>query len=222
MKKYVIKKAKKTPKLGALWNASDWKNGQSLSIDNFLPESSEHRPETKTKLLYDEKGIHGFFMVKDKYIRCMHTEFQSPVCRDSCVEFFFQPIENKGYFNFEFNCGGAFLCNYIENNTRVKNGFTKYAKLDKDDMAQVKVFHSMPKVVEPEIQEKTTWFLGFHIPFKLIEKRTGKLGDISGQEWRGNFYKCGDKTSHPHWAAWSPVSYLDFHLQKCFSSLVFE
>ena len=99
MKKYVIKKAKKTPKLGALWNASDWKNGQSLSIDNFLPESSEHRPETKTKLLYDEKGIHGFFMVKDKYIRCMHTEFQSPVCRDSCVEFFFQPIENKGYFN---------------------------------------------------------------------------------------------------------------------------
>ena len=41
------------------------------------------------------------------------------------------------------------------------------------------------------------------------------------QAWRGNLYKCGDRTSHPHWAAWSPVDELNFHLPRCFGTLRF-
>jgi hypothetical protein len=50
-----------------------------------------------------------------------------------------------------------------------------------------------------------------HRPF-TIEK---------GNLWRANFYKCGDDTSHPHWAAWSPVDELNFHLPRCFGRLGF-
>jgi hypothetical protein len=42
--------------------------------------------------------------------------------------------------------------------------------------------------------------------------------------WRANFYKCGDKTSHPHWLTWNPVDKPrpDFHLPQYFGTLVFE
>lgn len=35
-----------------------------------------------------------------------------------------------------------------------------------------------------------------------------------GTRWRANFYKCADKTSHPHWLTWAPVDYPKpkFHL----------
>ena len=36
------------------------------------------------------------------------------------------------------------------------------------------------------------------------------------------FFKCGDKTSHPHWASWNPVDELNFHLPRCFSEIIFE
>ncbi|MEW6117215.1 MAG: carbohydrate-binding family 9-like protein, partial [Nitrospirota bacterium] len=42
------------------------------------------------------------------------------------------------------------------------------------------------------------------------------------REWRANFYKCGDATSHPHWASWAPVEALNFHLPHCFGTICFE
>jgi hypothetical protein len=53
----------------------------------------------------------------------------------------------------------------------------------------------------------------------VLERYVGPLAPLAGQVWRGNFYKCGDRTSHPHWAAWSPVDELNFHLPRCFGAL---
>jgi hypothetical protein len=46
----------------------------------------------------------------------------------------------------------------------------------------------------------------------------------SGVRWKANFYKCADKTSHPHWLTWSPVDYPTpkFHLPQFFGTLEFE
>jgi hypothetical protein len=79
----------------------------------------------------------------------------------------------------------------------------------------------MPEMIEPEIKEETEWYLGFFFPFHLIAKYAGELGELSGKEWTANFYKCGDKTSHPHWASWNPVSELNFHLPECFGRIKF-
>ena len=39
---------------------------------------------------------------------------------------------------------------------------------------------------------------------------------------RANFYKCGDKTAHPHFLSWNPVvsSKPDFHRPECFGELI--
>jgi hypothetical protein len=86
---------------------------------------------------------------------------------------------------------------------------------------QVQLRASLQPIVEPEIKEATAWSLEFRIPFALLEEHVGPLGEIAGQTWRGNFFKCAEENSHPHWAAWSPVDEFNFHLPRCFGELRF-
>jgi hypothetical protein len=140
---------------------------------------------------------------------------------DSCVEFFVRPKSGKGYFNFEFNCGGNLHSSYILDNTRTPNGFKDIDFLAKTELRQVKIYHSLPKIVDPEITKPTDWTIQFFVPFSLLEKHVGKIGFPAGQEWRANFYKCADHTSHPHWASWQPLSKRDFHMPQHFGAIKF-
>jgi hypothetical protein len=80
----------------------------------------------------------------------------------------------------------------------------------------------MPAAVSPEITGPVTWILEFFVPFALLEKYAGPLGDLAGREWSANFFKCGDETSHPHWVSWQPLPSLNFHLPECFGVIHFE
>lgn len=221
---YLINRVEKPVELGAAWDSADWNSAQVGKISNFFEapgRSSDHKPNVEFKLQYGKDGFYGLYKVKDKYVRSVVTEFNGSVCRDSCVEFFVEPAGGQGYLNFEFNCGGSFLVYCIRDCSRTENGFKDYRPLTAEDAAMVKVFHTMPEVVDPEIAEDTEWRLGFFIPFKLFEKYFGNLGALGGRKWRANFYKCGDSTSHPHWASWAPVSELNFHLPQCFQTIEF-
>jgi len=205
-----------------LWNGDIWRNVPALEVGNFRQEGSTHRPQTLCKLLYDQERLYGIFRVDDQYVRSVNTEFQSDVYKDSCVEVFLQPKSTGGYFNFEFNCGGALLASYVIDPTRVSGRVTQCLPLTLDDDRQIQRYHNLPIVVEPEIVAKQIWFLEFSIPFAVLTKFAGPLGEIAGQTWRGNFYKCGNETSHPHWGAWSTVQELNFHLPECFGRITFE
>jgi hypothetical protein len=145
----------------------------------------------------------------------------APTYLDSCVEIFLQPRPDKGYFNFEFNCGGSLLCYYVVDPTRVTGGFRDYTPIPESDGQQITIYHSMPPKVEPEIDAPTEWCLEFFIPFSLFESKVGPVSPVSGRAWRANLYKCGDDTSHPHWAAWAAVDELNFHLPRCFGTIRF-
>lgn len=222
MKSYKVKKVNCPVDIGAAWDSADWKDVEILKINNFRSESSDHRPAVECRLQHDGKGFYGLFQVEDKYIRSVFTEYNSSVCRDSCVEFFVEPPGGQGYLNFEFNCGGTLLLYHVVDPSRGDNGFKDYAPVSENEAKAVNIFHTMPKVVEPEITENRTWRLGFHIPFSLFESRFKGLKAASGQTWCGNFYKCGDNTSHPHWASWNPVTVLNFHLPECYGNIILE
>ena len=210
------------PTLDGAWDGQEWENANILNIDIFRDRSTEHHPEVKAKLLYNDKGIYGQFKVKDQYVRAVKTGYQESVCKDSCVEFFFKPKPESGYLNFEFSCGGAMLCSYITDNTRTKNGFAKYVMLQDSELDMVDIYHSLPAKVDPEITEPTEWFLGFFIPFSLLEIYVGDIGNVSAEKWTANLYKCADDTSHPHWASWNPITETNFHLPECFGDIEFE
>jgi len=196
-----------------------WPRLPVAAVNHFLPQSSPHRPRTVVRLAHDGQSIYGRFEVDDQYVRSVRTGYGSEVWKDSCVEFFVEPKVGCGYFNFEFNCGGAFLVNHIVDPTRTAEGFKEFTRLPESLARQVRVRASLPQVVELEITQPTNWSLEFQIPFGLFENYIGPLSDVSGQTWRGNFFKCAEENSHPHWATWSPVSEFNFHLPQCFGTL---
>jgi len=222
MPQYIVRFAAIKPDLTGQWDGSAWHQADTLELIHFRFEGSDHRPKTTVRLLHDQRGIFGIFRVEDRYVRSSHTEYLSPVHKDSCVEFFVKPKQDRGYFNFEFNCGGTLLCSYIIDPTRPSDAFRDFVKLSEEDGKQVRIYHSMPEIVEPEITEPVTWFLEFFIPFSLLEQYVGLSGDVKGQSWYANFYKCGDETSHPHWASWTPLPEKNFHLPKCFGEIRLE
>lgn len=218
---YTIRHAGVLPEMNGAWDGSAWAMAELLELAHFRSEGSDHRPRTFLKLLYSESGLRGIFRVEDRYVRCTRTQYMAPVYKDSCVEVFIRPKPGSGYFNFEFNCGGALLASYITDPERVPGGFRDYIPLPPEDGRRVVIFHSMPGVVDPEVDGPVVWFIEFFIPFGLLEKYAGPIGDPAGQQWRANFYKCADETSHPHWASWQPVHSLNFHLPECFGEIEF-
>jgi hypothetical protein len=218
---YPVARVRRRPEMLGLWNGPAWSDIPCLVIAAFRPEGSTHRPVTRVKLVYDLDGIFGLFQVQDNYVRCIRTRYQERVYKDSCVEFFVQPKPASGYFNFEFNCGGALLASYITDSTRVQDGFKAWVHLSEKDARRLRIYHSMPTVVEPELAEETIWYIEFFIPFALFEAHAGPISIQKGDVWRANFYKCADETSHPHWGAWSAVDEVNFHLPRCFGSIGF-
>ncbi len=219
---YLIKHASNV-KLEDAWDGAVWGSANIIDIAIFRDRSSDHHPKTQCKLLYNEKGIYGLFRVEDQYVRSVSTKFQDSVCSDSCVEFFVEPAGGKDYLNFEFNCGGNMLVFQVIDATLGENGFADYYILTEDDVAGMQQYTTMPSVVEPEITQPTIWRRGFFIPLSVFEKTTGlQSKKLSGQTWRANLYKCGDRTSHPHWASWLPITATNFHLPECFGEITFE
>ena len=220
--RYTVRYATVRPALKGEWRGPAWARAETLEVAHFRPGSSDHRPRTLARVLWDELGLYGLFQVQDRYVRCAHSGYMAPTYLDSCVEIFIQPKGDKGYLNFEFSCGGSLLCFYIVDPTRVPGGFQDFSPLTESDGSQVTIYHSMPSRVEPEITESTEWYLEFFIPFSMLEKWVGPLSPVGGQEWRANLYKCGDQTSHPHWASWAPLDETNFHLPRCFGTIWFE
>jgi hypothetical protein len=204
------------------WDGPNWLVAEEAAVDHFHAASSPHRPLVRAKLTYDSDNLFLRFRAEDRYVVAKHTEFQDPVWRDSCVEFFVQPRESGGYFNFEINCGGALLSYYIEDPSRTADGFAKFTRLSAEHGGRIRISHSLPKTVMAERLEPTEWQIAYAIPIKVLEAYAGPLRPIAGQTWQGNFYKCADGCSHPHWASWAPIGEeLNFHQPKYFGAIHF-
>ncbi len=218
---YWLRWADPLPCLESDWDDPAWMAAEAAELKSFRPEGSSHRPSTRLRLFYNEIGLRGIFHVGDQYVRSVRVNYMDEVWKDSCVEVFLQPRPESGYFNLEMNAGAAHLCCYIEDPERVPGGFKKFTRLPAEIGRRIEVRSTLPKVVDPEIVEPATWQLNFFAPFEVFERYVGPLGEMRGQRWRGNFYKCGDEGSHPHWASWAPVDEFNFHLPRCFGTLCF-
>lgn len=79
---------------------SFWREVPTTVIDQFLPQSSPHRPKTILQLIHDGRAIHGRFEVADQFVRCIRTGYGNEVWKDSCVEFFVEPKPRSWLFQF--------------------------------------------------------------------------------------------------------------------------
>jgi hypothetical protein len=199
-----------------------WGGAERMPIAHFHARSSGHRPATEARLLYDETHLHALFTVSDHYVRAVHTEYDSDTYKDSCVELFTTPTGASGYFAFEVNCGGAFSLRYIEDPTRTPDRFARWRMVPADLASTIRVSHSMPALVDPERVGPVDWWVEVSWPFAVMEAVCGAGTPVSGSVWQGNTFKCGDETSHPHWASWAAIGErLNFHQPSYFGVLRF-
>lgn len=220
---YTIERATATPELTGQWQGRAWGGVPALSIDQFHLESRSRHPRTQAKLLYDSENLYVHFRVEDNHVYSVYTNYQDPVCRDSCVEFFVEPIPGKGYFNFEINCGGAMLLFFIADAERNPEGyFMRYVRVPLDVVKQVKLYHSMPQTTPVTIHEPVTWTIEAAIPFALFQHYLPEFRAEAAHRMRGNLFKCGGDIGHYHWASWMPAQEeLNFHQPDVFGDLIF-
>jgi hypothetical protein len=205
------------------WNSPYWSRVRPLSVSRFHPRSTRHHPRVEAKLVHTSNAIHILFQVKDRFVLCEKTEMHTFVCQDSCVEAFLQPRTDKGYFNFEINCGATLLLFYVLDASKIGPKDSGYTRIKPDEAARLEITTSLQEAKPFRITGPLTWTLGYSVPVDLLESYAGPIGPLEGQWWRGNFFKCADYSKYPHWASWSPVGApLRFHQPRRYGDLHFR
>lgn len=220
---YTIRRVDRLDPAAAHWDTPQWRRADTLAVTHFPWEDSGHHPYTQARLLYDAESVAVHFCVEDRYVRAVAEKFQDGVCTDSCVEFFVSPRpDSQAYFNFEVNCGGTMLLHRCPAPAERDAGRGTEDVSDADGET-IEIAHSQPKRVEREITEPTTWTVEYRVPFDLFTKYLDAPAPQAGTVWKANFYKCGDRTSHPHWGSWYPVDTPrpNFHQPDFFQPIVF-
>jgi hypothetical protein len=218
---YIVRKLKSRKfAIDANWDKPQWQKIEPVTLDYHMGTEPKFVPKVQAKLMYDQENIYGIFQVEDRYVRSIVREYNGSVSTDSCVEFFFAPDSDLplSYFNLEINAGGTPLIFYVA------KPWDKFTKLEKEDIEQIEIAHSLPEVVDPEITEPTTWYIEYRIPLSMLEKHSKVSPPKKGTVWKANFYKTGSKTSSPNFLTWSFVDHPkpNFHLPQFFGTLEFR
>lgn len=209
-----------TRKTSALPVAGDWKPISAGLLRHSMGNSLRPLPRVAFRIAYDADALYLFYKVKEYAVRAVARHHGDIVCGDSCVEFFFSPSEDlsAGYFNLEMNCGGTTLLHYhFSDGSRIH-------KTTAREFRGATVSTSLPHLVDPERKGPLVWTLTARIPFKVLQRVHPFSTPVSGTVWRANFFKCGDKTTRPHWLAWAKVNRTEpaFHVPEAFGRMVFQ
>lgn len=217
---YTVTRINQPVEINAEWDKEPWNSIPSIYLNNHMGDNPDPRPEVHTKVAYDDEAVYVIFHVQDQFVRCVVDEYQGPVSRDSCVEFFFTPGTDvsEGYYNLETNCGGTALFAFQE-----ERGVGRIS-IPESDFESVDLAHSMPSIVDPEITEPVTWTIEYRLPIEILTGYMDITKPESGVEWRANFYKIASGTSHPHYLTWTFVDNPtpQFHLPEFFGTIIFE
>ena len=222
MQRYTVKKTSTEVPLSHDVLGTAWSDAGELSVDSYPWFKSGQKEATKAHMLYDESAIYVQFLCDDKHIYADHTEVNSSVCQDSCVEFFAQPIPqvDKRYFNLEINCCGNFLLGWGKNIEEISGNF-----VDPElSTAHLKIAASVPGPTKQESPEDDGWSVAVEIPFELLSQLSGRqIQPTRGTIWRANFYRCGGRTNQQY-ACWNHIGtpVPDYHQPEFFGELVFD
>lgn len=217
---YYVKKCSHNNAIDADWNKLFWHDVKPIPVrvSNWVEPRPATFPQAEVKLQYDDSHIYVIFRVRDRYVKAVTTQIHGPVYKDSCVEFFFSPNRKQmnAYFNIEINCCGTILAQY-HTGPRKNSRFLNNADCRKIQVA------STSGPIQIEIKKPMTWTVEYAIPLEILLHYMEIEKPAPGICWRGNFYKCADASSFPHWISWLPISGKtpDFHRPDCFGLLEF-
>ncbi|MEX0312750.1 MAG: carbohydrate-binding family 9-like protein [Allomuricauda sp.] len=192
------------------------KETETHFVDIINWNNFSYKPKVGFKIAHSNNQIWLKWEVEEENILAERTEPNSYVFRDSCVEFFFDPMSDGNYYNFETNCIGTMLSaygpqrkprEYLTANT-IENVIQVESSLGTQSFTERTGGH--------------TWEMTMIIPAEALTHNPDI--QLKGLKSRANFYKCGDATSKRHYLSWHPIGTQkpDFHRPEFFGELVFE
>lgn len=183
--------------------SSCWENAETALIDQYPWKTGRrpYAPITQVRLLHNGKALFVRFDVWEENILATYTQPNDPVCRDSCVEFFFCPDEaDARYLSFEINPLGALLIGLGRSGNDISY------LTDSRELFQIQ-----------RTCEKSFWQVSYTIPFSFIMTYFDKVSyTISG-----NFMKCADRSVMPHHGCWNLIctDIPMFHVPRFFGKI---
>jgi len=172
-------------------------------------------PDVSVQIAWNENELFLQYVVSEQSVKAEVTESNGRVWTDSCVEFFLSPEGNDEYYNLELNCIGTILLGY-----RKKGDAAIHAS--NEQISAIRRISTLGNSPFPELKSPTDWKITIAIPWEAFFKH--KLNPISGMKMRGNFYKCGDGLTFPHFVSWTKIKTEkpSFHAPEFFGGLEFE
>ncbi len=172
-----------------------------------------YRPVSKGILCYvRNRGFAVRLTSREAFPRATQTEPNSPVCGDSCLEFFanFCPdVPESGYLNFECNALGTMLCCY---------GGPSGPGARRVPVVELGCPHPKPRVIRTD----ELWGWELFIPLSMLRTVYGAAEFHAGDRIRGSFYKCGDLTEQPHYGSYTRINWPtpNFHRPESFAEMI--
>ncbi len=177
-------------------------------------EAFPYKPKVQFGIAHTGESICIVYRVEEQAILAEKTETNAQVSEDSCVEFFIAPAGDGLYYNFEWSCIGTCLAGV---------GTDRYDRelLSPELISGIRRSSSLGTSPFPERRGDHAWTLTVELP--VTQFASHEIRSLAGCEARGNFYKCGDHLSSPHYVTWTSIAAPapDYHRPEQFGRLLF-
>lgn len=186
----------------------DWSNVPELEINEVAWDKPAEGIEAKAQLCWDENALYVKLSAKEAFITANRTETLDFPNYDSCLEFFFSPVEDDSrYFNIEINP-----------NCLMFQGLGHEVK---DLVRFVPLF---PNIFPKAERTVDGWSVSYSVSKEYITEFFPTFEFKEGAVIRANFYKCGDECKVPHYYSWNPMTIETpcFHYPPDFGKLILK
>lgn len=185
-----------------------------LQLEMVNWEAFPYKPDVSVQIAWNDEELFLQYKVSEQSVMALTAENNGPVWTDSCVEFFLSPEGNDEYYNLEMNCIGTVLLGF-----RGKGQPSVHA--EPDLLNSIRRISSQGNSTFPEKKGETNWQITVAVPWNVFFARS--IDFVSGMKMRGNFYKCGDHLSVPHFISWTKIDTEkpNFHVPEFFGGLEF-
>lgn len=188
--------------------------GTIVPIDSLnWSESFPYAPEANAYVAHSGEYLSILYEVNGLDLRALELEDNAHPWENSCCEFFVGVPGSRDYINFELVCNGSLL-------VARGSGREDRVKLPSEKVAQIVRMGSLERKIYDERDKEFSWSIFIRIPFELIVGEGNTVPDTL----RANFYKCANKSAHPHFLSWNPIKTPapDFHRPEYFGTLILE
>ena len=216
--RYTIHRTPNPPEIDGRLEACVWGDVPSVGPFHFPWWTAGKREQTVAKLVWDNDYLYLAYRCEDAHIWVVHTQRDSRVYEDDCVEIFTAPNPTKpqNYFNIEMNVRRAFLDRHHPQGPGIK-------PVSNWNAQGVRIATTVHGTINNDNDNDLFWTLEAAIPFENFKHVARNTPPRPGDVWHVNLNRLGGKTNPQH-SQWSPGRSPKpaFHVPREFGRMLFS